>query len=156
MSAPHDGHSRYSWRAAWAFAGLAALLSAHGCSGNGSKECASVQPSDACSDHVTNACNAADGCSVGPSCIRVSCYAITALSDCKAIATCSWVDSAQRCVFTTENDPCSGLLEQPCQANDACSWQVTCNGQIKSCQGLNATECAAVPHCYMETVPNLN
>ena len=155
-SSPQHARSRSSRRAGWALAGFVALLSADGCSGNGSKECAPVQPSDSCSRQVTEACYAADGCSVGPSCIQVTCSTIAAMADCKAISTCSWLDSEQVCVFATEDDPCGGLVEQPCKANNACSWQTTCNGQIKSCQGLNVTECAAVPHCYMETVPDLN
>ena len=142
--------------AGWAVTGLTALLSAQGCLGNGHKECTSTLPSDSCGRNVPDACRMADGCTVGPSCVQVSCSTIATMPDCKAISTCTWLAGSEVCVFASEDNPCEGATEVQCKANNACSWQTTCNGQIKSCQGLNEAQCAAIPHCYMETVPDLN
>jgi hypothetical protein len=139
---------------AWLVVGLALLLASQGC-GNGHKQCAAMIVGG-CSDMPVsaNACLQADGCSVGPTCIRVSCTSIEMESACKALSTCYWLPEPGSCVSDTTSDPCVGLTEQPCGAEKNCAWQVTCNGQIKNCVGLNETECAAIPHCYMETAPD--
>lgn len=137
---------------AWLVVGLALLLAAQGC-GNGHKQCAAMIVGG-CSDMPAsaNACLQADGCSIGPTCIQISCFGIETMDVCVAIPSCEWTGKA--CVLNGDTNPCPGLTETQCSKNGACRWQVTCNGQIKNCVGLNEIECAAIPHCYMETAPD--
>jgi hypothetical protein len=115
-----------------------------------------MDPSASCAGNVPDGCLAADGCTVGPSCVRVGCTTIPTEADCKALSTCTWLADNLGCAFSSESDPCAAVAEEPCKTNNACSWQTTCNGRIKICQGLNEAQCAAIPHCYLETVPDLN
>ena len=139
-------------------AGLGMVLAAQGCTNiinGGQKQCGSITTSGTCSAPATpDACLAADGCSVGPTCVLVYCRTIETESACTAHSACKWFGDPGICVYSTASNPCFGLTEQVCKAHDSCSWQLTCNGQLKDCYGLSETECAAIPHCYMETVPN--
>jgi len=138
----------------WFVFAIAGAFAGQAC-GNGQKQCAPVNSSPSCTGPTTlDACLEANGCSLGPTCSRVACQAIQTMSACVALSTCNWVSSPGICVSNTERDPCASATEEVCKSNNNCSWQVTCNGQLKNCYGLSETQCAAIPHCYMETAPH--
>lgn len=133
---------------------LAAICVGAGC-GNGQKRCAPNQSSPSCSGPPTvDACFEADGCTIGPTCVPIYCRGIETMLDCSAHSLCKWAGDPAHCGQASTENPCADSTEQVCKTNNNCIWQLTCNGQLKDCYGVSETECAAIPHCYVETVPN--
>jgi hypothetical protein len=126
-------------------------LAAPGC-GNGTQKCDTRLPSDSCvaRSPTVDDCLEADGCSVGQSCQLINCPSLTTASSCSAVPTCNWQGTS--CAYG--GNPCQLLPQAGCTSQAGCVWTTGCVGQMKSCVGLDATACQAIPHCYMETVPD--
>ena len=131
---------------------IATVLAGQGC-GNGTEKCSPRDATDGCGTRNPTAadCLAADGCSVGQNCSEVSCTSFETMSACSAVPTCRWLSGS--CAFAPGN-PCDQLAQQACMAQAGCTWAAACVGRMKSCAGLGTNECAAIPHCYTETVPD--
>jgi hypothetical protein len=139
--------------ARWVLMLSMAAIAAPGCgTGTGTQMCSPRDDSDSCFAHqaTATACQAADGCSAGPTCIQVECPAL-AMSACTASPSCTWLGGT--CYYAT-NNPCAMLAEEACAAQQGCTWADVCVGQLKSCAGLSEAACNAIPHCFMETVPS--
>ena len=116
----------------------------------------SAAPIVACWERARHARPSADtcleayGCSVRQSC-QVACPSLTTMSACSAVPICNW--EGTYCTYGA-NNPCPQLSQRSCASQVGCVWTTGCVGQAKSCVGLAPTECRAIPHCYVETVPD--
>jgi len=135
----------------WLCAGLTTFLTTQGCSNP--PQCREHDSQSCSSKPATpQGCLEADGCNLGPSCVLVHCANIETKAECTSHSACEWGTNA-RCIPALDSDPCATLTEQACAIQDSCTWKVSCSGHLKNCFDLSETECAAIPYCYMESVP---